>query len=167
MSLSKIGLTALAVVVAAAPASAENWTAVGASDGHGERLSLAVDPARSYIFECAPEAVVITETGVTDLLDVRTGTKVGDGPGSTMSPGASVMALFTGKGSPDFVPATAVANPAKGWDMTIRLAKSDKQLNALAKTDMLSLFTTGFTAAVSLSVADRKLFGDFLARCRA
>ncbi len=65
------------------------------------------------------------------------------------------------------MPATAVGNPAKGWDLTIRMAKSDKRLNALAKTDMLSLFTTGYTAAVTLGAAEKKMFADFLSRCRA
>ena len=161
-------LTAAAILVSASPSWAGEWKAVGAAGGHGEQLALAIDDTHSYIFECAPDAVVITETGVTDLLDIRGGgTKVGDAPGSTMPEGAALMALFTGKGDPDFMPATAVANPAKGWDLTIRMAKSDKRLNALAKTDMLSLFTTGFTAAVTLSAAEKKMFADFLSRCRA
>lgn len=161
-------IVAAAVLLSAGPASAGGWQAIGAAGGHGEQLTLAIDDTHTYTFECAPDAIVITETGVTDLLDIRGGgAKVGDAPGSTMPEGAAMMALFTGKGDPDFMPASAVANPAKGWDLTIRMAKGDKRLNGLAKTDMFSLFTTGFTAAVTLDAAEKKLFADFLSRCRA
>jgi hypothetical protein len=156
------------VLLLAAPASAEGWATVRAGNGHGEQLTLALDGARSYIFECVPDGVVITETGVTDLLDIRGGgSKVGDAPGSTMLDGAAVMALYTGKGEPEFQPATYAANPGKGWDLTIRFAKGDKRLKALAKTEMLSLFTTGFTAAIPLGVPERKMFAEFLGRCAA
>ncbi len=60
---------------------------------------------------------------MTELLDLQTGQKVGDGSDAVMTPGAALMALFTGKGQPDFLPAEAVHNAATGWDMTIRLAK--------------------------------------------
>jgi hypothetical protein len=161
-------VAAAALVISTSSAWATEWKAIGASDGHGERLTLAVDDSRSYIFECAPDAVVITETGVTDLLDIRGGgAKVGDAPGSTMTNGAAVMALYTGKGDPEFQPATYVSNSAKGWDLSLRFAKTEKKLNALAKADMISLFTTGFTAARPLSAGDKKMFADFLARCRA
>ncbi|HEX6741918.1 MAG TPA: hypothetical protein VF079_09030 [Sphingomicrobium sp.] len=156
-----------AVMLAAAPAAAGNWSNVGAGNGHGERVTLLLDESgHSYIFECAPDALIVTQTGVTELVDVRTKTKVGDAPGSAMSPGASVMALFTGDGDPEFQPATAVANPAKGWDLSLRFTKSDKRLKGLGKAEIISLFTTGTTDAVPLDAADRKLFGDFVKRCR-
>jgi len=160
-------LTAAAILVLASPSWAGEWKAVGASGGHGEQLTLAVDDTHSYIFECAPDAVVITETGVTELIDLKAKAKVGDAPGSVMPEGAAVMALFTGKGDPEFQTASYAANPAGGWDLTIRMAKGDKRLNALTKTDMFSLFTTGFTAAVTLNPAEKKMFADFLSRCRA
>src|SRR5205085_1646477 len=93
---------AASLVIASTPSWAGEWKAVGPGNGRGERLTLAVDDSRTYTFECASDAIAITETGVTDLIDIRAGgAKIGDMPGSTMSPGASVMALFTGKGEPD------------------------------------------------------------------
>ena len=159
---------AAALLVSASTAGASAWKAVGAANGHGETLSLAMDDGHSYSFECAPDAVLISETGVTGLLDIRGGGgKVGDAPGSTMPEGAAVMALYGGKGDPKFLPASYAPNPKMGWDLTIKLAKRDKQLDVLTKSEMMSLFTTGFTAAVSLEAADQKMFADFLARCRA
>ena len=78
-------------------------------------MTLEIDPTRAYIFECAPDAVVITYTGATDLLDTRNDGKVGDLPGSAMPEGAAMMALYTGKGDPNFLPAQYAPNPAKGW----------------------------------------------------
>jgi hypothetical protein len=168
MSAKAVRAVAALALMLAAPVSAEGWKTVGAGNGHGERLTLALDDARSYVFECAPDGVAITETGVTDLLDIRGGGgKVADAAGSSMPDGAAVMALYTGKGDPEFQPATYAANPTKGWDLTIRFAKGDKRLKALAKTEMLSLFTTGFTAAITLGAADRKMFAEFLGRCAA
>jgi hypothetical protein len=167
MNATAIFVSGGLLLMLAAPVSAGEWAMVGAGSGDGERLTLAVDEARSYTFECAPDSVAVTETGVTDLLDVRGGGgKIADSPGSTMPEGAAVMALYTGKGEPEFKSATYAANRKKGWDLTIRFAKSDRRLNALAKTDTLSLFTTGFTAAVTLSTAERKMFAVFLGRCR-
>ena len=163
----KHAAAAAALGLAATPAAAGNWAALGAGDGHGERVRLLLDETgRSYIFECAPDAVTVTQTGVTELVDVRTKTKIGDSPGSTITPAAARMGLFTGDNAPDLDPATAVANPVKGWDLTLRFAKTDKRVKALAKADVISLFTTGYTAAVPLDSADRKTFGDFVARCR-
>ena len=149
-----------------APCLASDWKVAGAGNGHGETMVLAIDPARSYIFECTPNAVAITLTGVTDLLNIRDGGKVADAPGSVMPEGAAMMALFTGKGEPDFLPADYKPNPVKGWDLTLRLAKNDKSLKGLEKTEMLSLFTTGFTAANVVDAEARAQFSGFLARCR-
>jgi len=121
----------------------------------------------AYQFATGDGKDTITETGGTELIDLKAKAKVGDAPGSVMPEGAAVMALFTGKGDPEFQAASYAANPAGGWDLTIRMAKDDKRLNGLAKTDMFSLFTTGFTAAVTLSAAEKKMFADFLSRCRA
>jgi hypothetical protein len=168
MRFNRIQWIAAALLLLTSPAGAADWKALGAANGHGETLSLAVDADHSYVFECAPDAVLVSETGVTDLIDIRGGgAKVGDAPGSTMPEGAALMALYGGKGDPNFLPASYAANPKKGWDLTIKVPKRDKQLDALVKADMMSLFTTGFTAAVTLSVPERKMFADFLARCRA
>jgi hypothetical protein len=64
------------------------------------------------------------------------------------------------------VPASAVWNPGKGWDMAIRLAKDDPAFRSLPRAGMVSLFTTGFTRAVQLTKADREILGDFVRRWR-
>jgi hypothetical protein len=165
--MNKLTCMALSMLAfAPSPASAGGWKAAGASNGRGETLSYDHGEDRSWIFECAPDAVIITNVGITDLVDVRLKQKIGDAPGSTITPTASMMTLYTGKGDPEFQPAKASPNAVKGWDFTLRLAKDDKQLKALAKAEMMSLFTTGFTAAVTLEAPERKMFADFLARCR-
>ena len=158
--------TVLIAVALSAPASAADWIATGAGNGHGETLSLAIDPVHSYIFECAPDAVLITNTGITDILDLRSGGKVGDAPGSVMPDGAALMALATSSGDPKFRPAQARPNSVKGWDFTLRLAKTDPALKALEKATMLSLFTTGYTAAVDFGPAAKARYVGFMARCR-
>ncbi|WP_324807708.1 hypothetical protein SH584_00495 [Sphingomonas sp. LY29] len=95
----------LSLLLISTPTLAEGWKLVGAGNGHGETMTLAIDPERSYIFECAPDAVAITYTGATDLIDIRRKGKVGDVPGSDMPDGAAMMALYTGKGNPQFLPA--------------------------------------------------------------
>jgi hypothetical protein len=129
-------------------------------------MTLEIGSGRSYIFECTPNAVAITYTGVTDLLDIRGEGRVGDAPGSVMPEGAAMMALYTGKGEPRFLPAEYKPNPVKGWDLTLRMAKNDKALNGLEKADMLSLFTTGYTAANTVDAATKAQFAGFLRRCR-
>lgn len=129
-------------------------------------MTLEIDPARAYIFECNPSDVAVTYTGVTDLLNIRGNGKVGDTPGSVMPEGASVMALFTGKGDPEFLPAEYKPNPTLGWDLTLRFAKDNKALKSLEKANMLSLFTTGYTAANDIDATTRAQFSGFLARCR-
>lgn len=159
-------LLAAVTLAFASPASAQEWTLAAAADGHGETLTTDLGSGRSYVFECAADAVVITYTGVTGLNDLMTNTKVGDAPGSVMSDGAAMMALYTGKGEPEFQPAEFRPNPHNGWDLTLRLKPTDRTLKGLEKTDMMSLFTTGFTAAVPVETETRALFKGFLARCR-
>jgi len=84
-----------------------------------------------------------------------------------MPAGAALMALYAGKGEPDFLPAEAVMNPAGGWDLSIRIPKNDKSLKAIGRSDMLSLFTTGYTMAVPMDAADRRRWNDFMQRCKA
>ncbi|MHA6719783.1 hypothetical protein ACX40Y_10075 [Sphingomonas sp. RS6] len=125
-----------------------------------------IDPQRSYTFECTPDAVAITYAGATDLLNIRGEGKVGDAPGSAMPEGAAMMALYTGKDEPQFMPAEYKPSAGQGWDLTIRLAKNDKALKGLERADMLSLFTTGYTAARPLDADARAQIKGFLARCR-
>ncbi|PXA97489.1 hypothetical protein DMC47_13570 [Nostoc sp. 3335mG] len=155
-----------ALSVAALQTEAGGWTIEPAGAGRGEVLSLQLGSGQSYRFECTPGDVIVTQTGVTQLLDVRTNTKVGDGPDAVMPEGAAMMALYSGK-DPEFQPARAVKNPAGGWDLTIRVAKDDKLLNAMPKSKTMSLFTTGFTTAVQMSDQARKVWKGFLTRCRA
>lgn len=155
-----------ALLLASTPSLAADWKIAGAGNGRGETMTLEIDPARSYIFECAPDAVVITYTGVTDLLDIRGNGRVGDAPGSVMPEGAAIMALYTGKGDPKPLPADYKPNPAKGWDLTLRMAKNDKALKGLEKANVLSLFTTGYTAAIDVDADTRAQFAGFFARCR-
>ncbi|ESQ82060.1 hypothetical protein AEAC466_19265 [Asticcacaulis sp. AC466] len=157
-----------AVLLFTAPhAFAAGWTLSPPHDGHLVQLSLGAPEAPTYLFSCTPSNVRITYFGATELLDIQTGQKIDDAPGATITPGASVMALYTGKGSPDFMAAEAVANATKGWNLTITLAKDDKQLRQIEKSKMLSLFTTGTTMAVELSSDDRALVRDFLKQCSA
>lgn len=158
-------LLASSLLLVSTPSLAGNWKIAGAGNGRGETMTLEIDPERSYIFECTSNAVAITYTGVTDLLDIRGKGKVGDAPGSVMPEGAAIMALFTGKGEPKFLPAEYKPNPRKGWDLTLRIPKKDKALKGLEKADMMSLFTTGYTAADVMDAQTRAQFTGFLARC--
>lgn len=49
---------------------------------------------------------------------------------------------------------------------TIRLPKSDKQIRAVGKAEMMSLFTTGYTMAVVMDGAAREKWNDFMRRCQ-
>ncbi|MEA3032089.1 MAG: hypothetical protein QOH86_105 [Sphingomonadales bacterium] len=157
------------VLAGAAAASAQasgagGWDLQAAAGGRPLTLTYAAGQPLSYRFECAPDAVVVTETGVTKLLDLKTNKPVDDAQ-AALPEGAALMALFGGKGDPQFLPAQAVKNPAGGWDLTIRLAKGDRQLKAIGKSDMMSLFTTGETAAVPMDSVARAAWNDFLTRC--
>lgn len=161
-----IMLLSVGALSLATPAAAQNWSFVGSDDANGETMNLDLGSGRSYIFECTADAVKITYTGVTDLMDFKTGQKVGDAPGSVMPEGAAQMALYTGKGNPDFPPAEYRPNAENGWDLTLRLKKTDRALKGLEKTEMMSLFTSGYTAAVSVDAETRASFKGFLTRCK-
>ena len=150
-----------------AQAEAAEWQLQPADGSHGVILTFGSGEAVSYRFECASNEVIVTETGVTKLLDVKTGSTIGDDANAVMPAGAAMMALFGGKGDPQFVPAVAVKNLAGGWNLTIRLPKNDKQLKAIGKSDMMSLFTTGYTMAVPMDGAARAKWNDFVQRCKA
>ena len=158
------GLAAL--VLGSGQAMAQGWVLTPAAAGQDLQLSYAAtEQVPGYLFACTATDIAVTEFGVTELLDIQTGQKIPDAPGSVMTPGASLMALFTGKGQPDFLPAEAVPNAVKGWDMTIHFSKNDKRLRAFGKSDMISLFTTGYTAAVEMDKDDQALARGFLKQC--
>jgi hypothetical protein len=143
------------------------WQLQPADATHGAVLTLGAGDPLSYRFECGTEDVIITETGVTELMDLKTGKPVGDGPDAQMTPGAALLALFAGKGDPKFMPAAAVKNPAGGWDLTLHLPKGDKQLKAVGQSDMMSLFSTGQTMAVQMDASARATWNAFLRGCPA
>lgn len=148
-------------------AGAQEWQLHPADRSHGVALTFSTGHSPSYRFECAANQVMVTETGVTKLMDVRADKAVGDDAGAVMSPGAAMMAVYSGKGDSQFVPAEAVKNPAGGWDLTIRLPKNDKQLKAMVKSDTMSLFTTGETMAVTMDASAHAKWNAFMQRCNA
>ncbi len=157
----------LALVLLPTQANAAEWLLGPATEGIAPVLTYGSSEPVSYRFECTPSAVIVTETGVTKLMDFGTGTLVGDGDGATMTPGAAMMALYGGKGEPDFAPAEATKNPAGGWDLAQRLPKNHKQLKAIGSSDMMSLFTSGYTMAVALDDGARATWNEFMRRCKA
>jgi hypothetical protein len=156
-----------AMLALSAPAEASGWELRPAQDGRGAVLTFGAGDPVSYRFECTAVDVIVTQTGVTKLLDLNTGKTIGDDAEAVMPQGAAMMAVFAGKGDPKFMPAEAVKNPAGGWDLTLRLAKEDKQLKAIGKSEMMSLFTTGYTMAVAMDGAARATWNDFMRRCQA
>jgi hypothetical protein len=156
-----------ALLALAAQVDAADWQLQPAQTGHGPTLTYGSGGVLSYRFECTANEVIVTETGVTKLIDLKSGQPIGDGAQAVMPAGAAVMALFTGKGDPEFLPAEAAKNAAGGWDLTIRLPKDDKRLKAVGKSDAMSLFTTGYTVAIQMDAAARAKWNDFLQRCKA
>ena len=156
----------MAVAGVSSSALAGGWELQADSGGAGPVLTYDAGNPVSYRFECTATDVIVTETGVTKLMDLQTGKSVGDDAQAVMPPGAAMMALSSGKGDPNFVPAQAVKNTAGGWDLTIRLPKNDKQLKAIGKSEMMSLFTTGYTMAVAMDDASRAQWNDFMQRCK-
>lgn len=155
---------------AALPAHAQKSNGWELHPAQGDRtlaLTYAAGQPVSYRFECGAQDVIITETGVTQLMDLQTGKPIADDAAGPLPPGAAMMALFGGKGEPAFQPAESVKNPAGGWDLTIRMPKGDKRLTTMGKSEMMSLFTTGFTMAVVMEAGDRAIWSDFLTKCRA
>jgi len=154
------------MLVVSGEAKANGWLLQPAEQGRGEVLTFASGESVSYRFECTANDVIVTETGVTKLLDLKAGKPIEDGPDAVMPEGAAIMALFSGQGDPEFYPAVATKNPAGGWDLTIRLPKNDEQLKAVGDSEMMSLFTTGYTMAVAMDAPARALWNDFMKRCR-
>jgi hypothetical protein len=159
-------LSLAAMLAVSAPAQSTGWQLQPQMGAHGPVLTFNAGDPVSYRFECAPDDVIVTETGVTKLLDLKTGQPIGDDAQAVMPTGAAMMALFSGKGDPQFFPAEAVKNAAGGWDLTIRLPKGDKQIKAVGKAEMMSLFTTGYTTAVAMDGTARARWNDFVQRCQ-
>lgn len=158
-------LGVVVMLAMSARAEAGDWK-LQPADGHrGAVLTLETGTPVSFRFECAATDVIVTETGVTKLLDLKTGKTIGDDAQAVMPPGAAMMGVLAEKAGPQFIPAEAVRNPAGGWDLTIRLGKSDKHLKAIGKSDVMSLFTTGYTMAVTMDDAARAQWNDFMKRC--
>lgn len=160
-------LLVLSLFLAPQTADEDGFRLVPATAGHGMRLAIG-DPAAPphYLFECGERDVTIVQFGVTALMDLTTGQKIEDAPGSQITRGAAFMALFSGSGQPDLIPAEAAPNARKGWDLTVRLAKDDKSLRRLPKASMMSLFTTGYTKAIAMGDAERKTAAQFVEGCR-
>ncbi len=148
------------------PATAGEWKLHDGGEGNGLVLTYGSDEPVSYRFECTSDAILVTETGVIELMDFATGDEVDDGA-ALLPSGAAMMAIYSGKGEPEFLPAKAVKNPRGGWDLTLRLPKDDKQLKALGTSEMMSLFTSGYTMAVAMDGNSRASWKDFMRRCKA
>ena len=120
-----------------------------------------------YKLDCAGPELVVTQFGVTQLVDIQQHKPVGDSDGTELPPGAAFMALATDKTEPNLIPATSVRNAGTGWDMTIRLPKNDPGFLSLPRAKFVSLFTTGYTIAVTLGKEDRRIVSDFVSECLA
>jgi hypothetical protein len=153
------------MLVLSARAEAGEWKLQLADGDHGVMLTMETGTAISFRFACTADAVFVTETGVTGMIDLKTGKPIGDDAQAVMPPGGAMMGVLAEKAGPQFVPAVAVKNPAGGWDLTIRLAKSDKHLKAVGKSEVMSLFTTGHTIAVQMDDTARAQWNDFMKRC--
>lgn len=157
------------LIAGALPASAQtsSWRVLGSTNAPPFKMSFSFGAqAVGYQFECRANAVVITETGVTQLMDPQTGQKISDAPGAEITPLASTMGLFTDKVQPKLAPASAKLNPVRGWDLTITLPADDPAFRSLKTATTMSLMTTGWTGLVELSPQDRKLISTFVDGCR-
>ncbi len=155
----------LALLASASPgpaAPADGWQPA-------ERvLTLSEAGAPVYKLDCTGPEIVVTQFGVTSLLDIKKNKPVPDNEGSSPPEGASLMALSTDRiDEPVMIPATAVRNARTGWDMTIRLKKNDPAVRSLPRAKLVSLLTTGVTRAVEVSKDDQTLFGTFVSQCRS
>lgn len=160
-------LCAVAVMFAASAARSAGWELQAPAPGRGVVLTHDAGETSDYRFECAGPSIIITNRGVTKLMDLTTGQPVAEDAAPPLPAGAALMALFAGKGQPDFQPAEATRNPDGGWDLTIRLVLQDKAVKAIAKAKLLSLFTSGFTAAVEMDGPARAKWVDFMQQCQA
>ncbi|RYF92700.1 MAG: hypothetical protein EON95_11485 [Caulobacteraceae bacterium] len=150
-----LGLTA-ALLIAASPLAAQaasNWKVVGAPGEAVFALTapIVIDKGVNYTFQCEADSVAIMQTGVSDLL-----------PPAEVP---LVMGLLSDKADLVMKPAAGRANPKGGQDLMIRLSKKDKAIRTLGEAKMISLATTGFTAAVSLDDQDRSIIAGFVDRC--
>ena len=119
----------------------------------------------TYEFRCTGATLKATEIGVTQLMNVADGQKIGDTSGSIMPPGAAVMTLFTDRTKPAFTAAEAKPNPKRGWDLTITLPMDNAAVRALPKVKSVSLMTTGWTGLAEPGQRDRDLISSFLKSC--
>lgn len=167
MLLRCAGLFAAALLTAGpAIAGVSDWRVDGRPDAPPFQLRYSfAQGGVTYRFVCGPDKVAVTETGVTGLADQQTGQPVGDGPGSQMTAGASVMGLYTTEVDANLIPAVATANASKGWDLTIELPKSDPAFQSLKTAKAMSLSTTGWTGAVFIGSDDRHVIAAFVSQC--
>jgi hypothetical protein len=155
------------LLLTAGTASAEptGWTVVNATDGETLMFDGFADKGVTYKFSCVGQTLTATEIGVTQLMNMADGQKIGDVPGSLMPPGAAVMTLFADRAKPAFIAADATPNAKFGWDLTIRLPLNNPAVRALPKAKSLSLMTTGWTGLVELGQSDRVTISSFLKSC--
>lgn len=104
--------------------------------GPGAQVTFGGADKPLYKLDCTGQELVVTQFGVTKLMDLQRNEPVGDSEGTTLPEGAALMALATDKGEPDLARATAVRNPVTGWDMTIRLPKNDPACCACPRRNM-------------------------------
>ena len=157
----------LTLTTSTAALAESNWRVTGAPGDAIFALTttVAAEKGVTWTFQCETDTVALTQTAVTNLVDIQNGLKVADGPGAVMSPGAAVMGLMSDRNNSGFLPALTRPNPRLGWDMLIRLPKKDRALRGMAKAKMVVVMTTGFTVAASIDAEDRPVISDFLDRC--
>jgi hypothetical protein len=164
-------LAAAAVLALSGPASAQSsgWVFTPAAEGRGPQLAFGAPGAGSvhYDFRCADGSLTATQTGVTELMDMQTGTKVPDTGLNAAPAGASFMAIANDRGVGDLLPAKAMPNPVRGWDISLTLPLTHASVKALARAKGMSLMTTGMTTLVALSPADRSTLSAFLKACKS
>lgn len=159
-------IAATLLLAAAGQATGTGWT-LQLPEGGAPVLEYRITDSNLYRFTCDARTVTALQTGVTELLDLGTGNRIGDGPGAVMPAGSATMTLYAGQGEPVLTPASAVKNSGDGWDLTIRLPLGDPQLRRITRAKIMSLFTTGHTTAVMLEAGDQAKWRDFLKACAA
>lgn len=145
------------------------WRVIGAPGDEVYALVIEFDqpPGSAYVFRCAADSIFLTHRGVTEITDRSTGKVIGDAPGSEITPAASVMGIMSSQSiAPTLYRAAAQPNSKQGWDLTIRLSRSDPALRSLTRSTFMSVMTLGSVHAVSLGEDDRKLIKGFLGACQ-
>ncbi|NYT42991.1 hypothetical protein HZY97_19615 [Sphingomonas sp. R-74633] len=146
-----LGLGLCLALVQPVAASESGWRLIAATPDHGLQLAY----TELYLFECGARDVKATQFGITGLTDIRTGKDIPDTPGAKVTPGAAWMSLFVDNDAePEMHAAKAVPNAFKGWDMTIRLAKDDKNFRQMGRGGGVSLLNPGKTVPVVLHDED-------------